>query len=77
MHLQDKTRCLSARRSWNPSKWSAQSRVCSLSHVSVKHKTEEEEKSLFRLISNASSSVLLLSERTLEKKIPDGAAGTL
>ncbi|XP_037395037.1 uncharacterized protein LOC108423841 [Pygocentrus nattereri] len=61
---------LSARRSWNPSRWSAQSGVCVFNHVSVKHNTLEEEKSLFLLISSAISSILLESERTLERKIP-------
>uniref|UniRef100_A0A3B3HY65 SCAN box domain-containing protein n=1 Tax=Oryzias latipes TaxID=8090 RepID=A0A3B3HY65_ORYLA len=43
------------------------------SHVSVKHKTQEVEKSLFLLSSTLSSSILLQSERTLERNIPGSA----
>uniref|UniRef100_A0AAX7TYF2 DUF5577 domain-containing protein n=1 Tax=Astatotilapia calliptera TaxID=8154 RepID=A0AAX7TYF2_ASTCA len=47
--------------------------MSSQSHDSVKHKTQEEAKSLFMLLIRASSSILLLSERTLERKIPGRA----
>ncbi|XP_025757207.1 WAP four-disulfide core domain protein 3 [Oreochromis niloticus] len=47
--------------------------MSSQSHDSVKHKTQEEAKSLFMLLIRASSSILFRSERTLERKIPGRA----
>ncbi|CAB1427139.1 unnamed protein product [Pleuronectes platessa] len=63
----------SARKSWKPASCSAESGTDPHSHVSVKHSTEDEEKSLFLLSSSWSSSSLLHSERTLERNIPGSA----
>ena len=43
--------------------------MASVSHDSVKHKTEEREKSLFVRMRRRSSSILLHSERTLERRM--------
>ena len=60
----------SALKSWKPANCSAESGIDPHSHVSVKHRTEDDEKSLFLLTSSWSSSSLLHSERTLERNIP-------
>src|SRR4029434_2420386 len=53
-------------RRWKPVNCDADSGIEPHSHVSVKHRMEDEEKSLFLPTSSWSSSSLLHSERTLE-----------
>ena len=64
----------SALNSWKPASCSAESGVDPHSQVSVKHKTEDEEKSLFLLTNSCSSSNLLHSDLTLERNIPGNGA---
>ena len=61
---------LSALQSWKPARCSAESGISPLSHVSVKHKTADEGKSLLFPNSSFNFSSLLSSERTLERNIP-------
>ena len=63
----------SALSSLKPASCSAESGISSLSHVSVKHKTEGEWKSQFFHTSSWSSSSLLFSKHTLERNIPGNA----
>ena len=54
---------------WFAASTAKESGVASVSHDSVKHKTEEREKSLFVRMRRRSSSILLHSEWTLERRM--------